>query len=450
MNLKTKSVIFCGILCSVVVAFSGCSITEKDLGVEGLIHPPKTVGDKAQIENLISENAGKDYILKYPKNGNYRSAIVLTDLDGNDVDEAIAFYRSSAESNAEIHMLIMYNQNDIWKVSRDCVFEAADVDCINFADVNGDGNMEILSGFTTFSTNVNKLACYSFENGKTEQLTVDYLYSSFYTADFDNDGSDEVITLSLYTSDNEASAVYLDYGKEKNCLYTRSSVKMDPSISKFKTVNLTTLGDSSKGLIVDGYCNTDEILTQIIYYKSNLKNPLYNENEKNITQRSNFIDSYDSDGDSIVEIPIMSTFACPDGEDKLKISGKINWSKFEIETESFNITKMSVYDVNKRFYFKIPQKWEESSVTSIYDANNDMLSFYEISKEDNGKINKKDKIFDIKAFSIDNWSNSKEYSLIAKDSNYAYAYSKINYNSDLSIDDDEIKSSFSVINQTLN
>lgn len=87
-----------------------------------------------------------------------------------------------------------------------CALDATDVDCVDFCRCNGSGTLEILSGYTTYNSSINNLACHSYSNGKTNRLTVESSYSSFYCSDFDSDGVNEVMLLSLYTTENDATA----------------------------------------------------------------------------------------------------------------------------------------------------------------------------------------------------------------------------------------------------
>ena len=132
-----------------LLSANGCSFLE--LGLDDALRPPKTMGDEAEIEKLISESAKGSYILKYPKNGNYRSAIITQDLDGDDTAEAIAFFRGKDEAT-RLHMLVMYETDDGWKVSGDFVTETTDVDCVDFAKISDSGRLDILTGYTTPAT----------------------------------------------------------------------------------------------------------------------------------------------------------------------------------------------------------------------------------------------------------------------------------------------------------
>ena len=89
--MKLKAAVCAVILSASFLTFaSGCNIS--DFGTENLLRPPTSMGDEAEIEQLISDTAKNNYILKYPKSGNYRSAITMTDLNGDGMDEAVAFY----------------------------------------------------------------------------------------------------------------------------------------------------------------------------------------------------------------------------------------------------------------------------------------------------------------------------------------------------------------------
>ena len=61
-----------------------------DLDTQNLMSPPKATGDKADIQRVIEESAGS-YTFKYPQKGDYRSAVIMHDINGDGTDEAVAF-----------------------------------------------------------------------------------------------------------------------------------------------------------------------------------------------------------------------------------------------------------------------------------------------------------------------------------------------------------------------
>ena len=164
MKLKNLAAV---ILAASTALLCGCNIA--DLSFEESLRPPRTMGDEAEIEKLISKTAGSNYTLKYPKSGSYRSAIIMNDLNGDGVDEAIAFFKGKDET-AGVHMLLMYDQDGEWKTSGDYVTETTDVDCVDFADIDENDGLEIIVGYTTYTPNVNFLACYTYSNGVTDTI----------------------------------------------------------------------------------------------------------------------------------------------------------------------------------------------------------------------------------------------------------------------------------------
>ncbi len=420
-------------------ALCGCNIT--DFGTESLLRPPKTMGNEAAIEQLIADSANNKYTLKYPKNGSYRSAITMTDLDGDGTDEAVAFYREG-DNLTQIHMLVMYSDNGEWELSSDKVTETTDIDCISFADVNGDGKLEILAGYNTYTPNINLIFCYSYSEGKTTDITAGQSYSSFYCGDFNSDGDDEIITLLLFTTENEASASMLDYNKDKISLYTKATVSMDPNVVKYKNVAVAQFGDIN-GIVVDGSFSSEEINTQIIYYNkelSLLRNPLYREKTKSFTQRSLNIISTDIDDDSELEIPATEKMPYPKDESAENAADKIDWYSFTADDETASVKCTMIAGKNTDFAFTVPEGWDSNSVTALYGTDGDSIEFYEWNEGNLGN-----KLFEIKEFSVSDWDMGKisdSYTLILKNDTTAYTFKNENTGNAYSLSDDEIKTAF--------
>lgn len=425
-----------------IFSASGCSFAE--LGLDDALRPPKATGDEAEIEQLIENSADGAYTLKYPKSGNYRSAIIMKDLDGDDVSEAVAFFRGKDDVTG-VHMLVMSEVEGEWKISGDFVTETTDVDCVEFADLCEGDELEILVGYTTYTPNIGFLSCYSYSDGGTSEIKSTHNYSSFYCGDLDSSGKNEVITLTLYNADNEAKATMLEYNESKHELYAKSSAAMDPSVVKFRHAVFSKLSDGSNGIAVDGSYASEEICTQIIYFNKELavlRNPLYKEKEKNPTLRTCEIFSNDISGNGEVEIPLAEKLP-HSGVDMLKsVADKITLCSFDPTAEKLTPKNNYAANYDYKFKFKLSDSWKDGSFTATNNENG--MVFYEWKKKTLGA-----ELFEIKVFDVAAWEQGKEtdeYTLIYRDNRYAYTFkNNTDENSRFSITDDEIKTAFSVI-----
>ena len=69
---------------------SGC--TGMSFTVDGLLNAPKLTEEQGEIHEALTAAVGGSITLKYPRNGDNRSAFVIADLDGEQGEEALVFY----------------------------------------------------------------------------------------------------------------------------------------------------------------------------------------------------------------------------------------------------------------------------------------------------------------------------------------------------------------------
>ena len=106
---------------------SGCSYTNTD--IQELMMPPRLTGDEAKIQNAISESANnKSHTFKYPQRGDYRSAIIMYDIDGDGMNEAIAFYQMDFTEVNDINIVIIDQKDDQWEQIAMFKVPASDID----------------------------------------------------------------------------------------------------------------------------------------------------------------------------------------------------------------------------------------------------------------------------------------------------------------------------------
>lgn len=430
-------------LCAATMLLGGCSGLEP--GFEDILRPPKAMGDEAEIEKLISDAAGTGYTLKYPKSGSYRSAIIMYDLDGDDTDEAIAFFKGK-DDLTNVRMLIMSDGSDGWKVSGDFSTETTDVERVDFADIDDSDGAEIIVGYTTYTPNVNFLSCYTYKGGSTGIIKSGQNYSAFCCGNLDGVGKREIIALSLFNAETEARASMLTYNAESKTLYSKANTALDPNVIKYRKAVFSDLQDGTKALVIDGAFADETLSTQVIYYNRELailRNPLYREKEKSVTRRAGLVLSNDIDNDGNVEIPIVDKLPYSGAEGVKVVADKLTWYNFSAENESLVLKTSAAANFKLSYSVRIPETWEDDSFTATLGSADNTMTFYEWQGDRLGK-----ELFRIKAFPVAQWDLGKEnegYSLIYRDAKYAFSFRNAEPDSPLALSDDKIKTSFSVL-----
>ena len=428
---------------ALLLSAGGCDIT--NLSKEDMLRPPKTMGDEAEIEKLISKTAKGPYTLKYPKSGSYRSAIVMHDINGDNVDEAIAFFRDK-EGSAGVHMLVMYENDGKWNISADFVNESTDVDSLDFADIDQSSGQEILVGYATYATGVNFLTAYTFQNGTTNAIETNQNYSAFYCGNLDNSGKNKVITLSLFSPKNEAKATLLEYDSKGKTLFAKASAAMDPNIISYKNAVFTDLGDNLRGLVVDGALASGELNTQVIYFSKPLnilRNPLYKDKSPNPTQRSSAVYSSDINNDMKVKIPTVSTLPYHKSSGAFTAAEQVLWNNFSVEKETLLPAQRTAANYQYNYTINIPETWAAGSFSALLNEDGDVMTVCEWQNDTVGE-----KLFEVKVFKVAEWDKGKnagDYVLLYKDNRYAYTFRNFHTQSSLALGDDEIKTAFSLL-----
>lgn len=433
-------------LCLIFVfMLSGCSFLSLD-GSQ-IMCPPKATGEKAEIQKLIDKNATNEYTLKYPKNGSYRSSILMCNLDSDEEEEAIAFY--SDKDGELIHVLFVEHKNTTYSIIEDISLQASFIDRMEFCDLNGDGTNEILIGYGLATAPHNTLSIFTYDGElKSEENT--YSYSNFVTGDFNNDKQDDVLLVSLYSSNTEAKAQLMVH--KNGALRVLASTEIDPDVKQLANIQYGQISQDVYGAVLDGINSVPEYTTQVIIYESEsdrLVNPLYSESGYALTYRATKICSLDYNDDKIIDIPLSKIMAYNSSEDDKLVSRQLNWSNLSLNPDTDTYT-LSTYESTilcgqDGYLLTMPEKWYGNTVTARYHSNKRELTVY-VCLYNAGDPIYTDELLTIKAYSDEEFDpENTNFIEFERHGATVYTYSVSNTDNYLSISGDDISSLFTPI-----
>lgn len=310
---KTVAIIMAAML--IALSFSSCTDGSFFRSADSLLVPPLFYEEYEGLVELFRSQIGDGVSLCTPYDGDYRSAIVVEDFDGDMKDEAMIFYRDS--SGDPVAKARSYEiRNDEWILASDFNGHGNQVESVSVRDMNGDGVSEIIvcwsiSGISTGKT----LSVYHSSAADTPYKEIsNEVCSVSMIVDVDGDSLDDIF---LITSNSSASSNAKAspqrfarlIGVSNGAAVLKGEARVDANISGYSSVKTEKASDDEPlKIFIDAMKGDKQMITELIYWDkttSELVAPLFDEETMSTarTLRNEPIASADINGDGRIDVP---------------------------------------------------------------------------------------------------------------------------------------------------
>ena len=350
-----------------VFALSSCSAAS----VEDLLSPPRLDGEQSEIYDALRDFTNGDIILKYPKSGQYRSAFVVKNLDGEQTDEAIVFYEiPNVSDGSSLRLNFLDKQGGKWVSVYDFAASGSEVENVRFEDL-GFGSV-IIVNYLLQSSSDRYTSIMSYTDGTPQELmNVRNIYMDIFDAD--GNGIDDLFTVTNErVSGNTMAGIY---GARDGAIVQLGFIPLNSGFAGIKTVTCGKCGTPNirptyvDYAFSDGSFGTDAIVYGNRYfYLSPVLNP-------DVTMRSSntytpYIPCKDIDDDGVTEIPSCVPF--PEYTD-LPRSEQVNmtvWYSLERSGTLLSEKYRSFVGTKGDYVFLFPDSWGGvTAAVSIADSS---------------------------------------------------------------------------------
>ncbi|MBQ8121579.1 MAG: hypothetical protein IJ172_12495, partial [Ruminococcus sp.] len=180
-------------LCTACVMLTGCSAL--NFSVEGLVDAPKLTKEQEEIHQALIESVGSNITLKYPRNGDYRSAYVIANIDDEPDNEAIVFYEYKDIKDNGMRINVLDTDEDgQWQSVKELHGAGTDIDKVMISPLGKKSGKQIVVGYQNPATDDKTLEIYSYDSGSFQKIGTD-TYSVLEMMDINSDGSKELVTV---------------------------------------------------------------------------------------------------------------------------------------------------------------------------------------------------------------------------------------------------------------
>lgn len=335
-----------------------------------LLRAPQPIGELGEIREALESAVGKKFTLKSPKSGDWRTAFIVKDTDGDETEDALAFYSLSVDGATELHMCIIHGDGKDWKVRGDLQLGGTDVERVEFADLNGDKTQEVTVAWSIYGAPEKRLTVFSLHTDTPLPL-YEGSYTDFCTYDMNESGGEELLVFAT-EPDTKTTRCSLFYGEESK-LIEGGNTLLSGNISAVKKFHKTKL-EGSPALYIDAATADGGYCTEIVTLKGGrpiVPMKLGGAKSNVITGRYQPINCGDVDGDGDLEIPCMTVL--PNGGNSDATLYLTEWKEYS--EGRLQTVEKSVVSKLMQYKIKVESDWQ-GKFSCVYTGENDGMELY--------------------------------------------------------------------------
>lgn len=345
--MKRKIALFV-LLTLMLGLFSACSVQE----IDELYSLPQASQEYLQLQKLIDAEiaAGSEY--SAPTAGSLRQSVQLTDLDGDGVNEALAFL-----TRDESPKICIYRKSiDGYALALTITGDGTGVGRVEYADLDGDGFSEIMISWKT-SSDMKLFKAYSVKSWDSTVL-ITTSCADFQIGDLNRDGSVDVAALKFESGSGSVEM----YSMESDGEIIQSGAKLSSSLLSVDRFRVGGIADGVPAIFIEGQFLDDEdnlfSLTDIVaFVDGRLKNiTMSAEGGDSDTKRHYPVYCTDIDGNGSIEVPIAEkVFTQPGFTAENYV---FDWYSYSADGQR-SLSASTYHCEADGWYFVLPEEWRE-------------------------------------------------------------------------------------------
>ncbi len=396
------------LIVSAALTMGLCSCTLTSFSAEGALTAPKLSEQQSKIHKALINSVGGNITLKYPRNGENRSAYVIANIDDEPENEALVFYQySSVINGSEGIRLNLLDTDDEgnWHSVKELAGAGTDVDRVMISYEGGSKTANIVVGYQNIGISDKTLEIYRYHSGSFDRIGSES-YTLLEAADLDGDGYKNFITVKSSVDENGSpsgtTAALLRLGNDE--INTENTITMCDNTVDYVRSTVGRLEDNSYGVYIDGINSKGELQTEVLFYRYGaLQNPVAQRQSKLAPQTSRLPGYYcgDIDGDGVVEIPHTSVMK---GYETIAPEDKLYRTEWRVYKDFYELKQKysGFYSLSDGYFMNFLSRWgddvtvKKDSLTGEYvfyrytgDISSDMTELMRVavqSKSDSQKL----------------------------------------------------------------
>lgn len=347
-----KRVLGCLAMVLCLLGLGGCVFGS----VDEMYALPKSSEAYVNLQAKINQEKGNaEYIA--PLSGENCQTIQLVDVDGDGLQEAVAFFRDvTSEAPLKIVFFRQDNRGE-YQVFTRIEGVGSEIESIEYLDLGGTGGTDILVSWQV-SGSVHSLVGYTLNDGQPVEIMRSG-YSRYLTADLDSDGQQEVIL--SQTESGAGTHLRIEYYDCRDGRMEMTSVvPLSEGATGVNSWNDGQLAGEVPALFVTSFCGSKDVLVTDVFCLEEgktLKNITLQPEKRrseNTVLYSAGVQPEDIDRDGAMEVPVAQEVPFY-GESSVEKFWWFRWMRYR--ADGTRDLAMTTYHSGDGWYLEIPESW---------------------------------------------------------------------------------------------
>lgn len=342
----------------ILCMLGGCS----GLSMEELYCLPQAPEDYYDLQEALDAVLSQGQSYQAPATGARREPVQLVDLDGDGVDEAVAFFRSVEDGSVAAY--IFARNDSAYELAATIPCSGSAVGNVEYADLDGSGSLELLITCQVSEAVTQALQGIRYRNGQTEVLLT-VPCGQYVLTDLNHDGAKEILCLTDSGAEAGAGAVCYTYIDDQ--LKASEEVRLSGSYSSILKVCQGTLENGVAAATVTS-SDDNRRITDVLILSGKEELTTVDCGALGISAQLEDGALYptDIDGDGALEIPQaaeLPAYGKDDGTEWV-----VSW--YGLTSKGASTLKAETYhSFGEGWYLELPEAWQASvTVTEADEA----------------------------------------------------------------------------------
>jgi hypothetical protein len=351
------------LLCAaaLIALLSGCTFVAT---ADDLFSLPKLPEEYVELEEKLAELVNNGYEYAAPTGGDNIQLVQMMDVDGDGEDEAVVFLRKTGDEKPM--KIYVFKQSEEGYEAKTIIEEsAASIGQVDYEDMNGDGELELIVGWLITSTDVSQegatttpriLSAYDLDHYNVQKI-LETSYSRYSLTDLDGNGAPELIVIAADTAGGNSNAEVYEWDAGVLTLTRTAKLSVPPSM--LSSVREGGLTDGGKALFVTGIVDEQNLVTDLLVLgEDGLTNLMLDEQSgvSRLIYRNSTISPRDINYDGVLEFPI--SYELPKVSADAQPYWGIHWTAFDSSGEA-QVVKSTYHNLTDGWYLSLPESWKD-------------------------------------------------------------------------------------------